>query len=261
MEAGALAEEIGDLHIAGMARLQLGVIVLDQYGADLAEPVLEEALVLCRRHDNPYQVACALLVLGWTATDRRAITTAAARYAESLTLWEELGTQEGMVDVLAGVAKLAGAARQPERAARLLAATQALGERLGYVLPVPESARYDRTRAELRSVLGEAAFTAEWTAGLAFQLEHALVEGRAVLAELLEGRVADAPSTAVDSLLTLREREVLRLVVAGYSNPEIADTLFLSRRTVTTHLTRIFAKLGVQGRAEAAVHAVRHGLT
>jgi DNA-binding CsgD family transcriptional regulator len=60
--------------------------------------------------------------------------------------------------------------------------------------------------------------------------------------------------------LTPREREVLRLVVAGHSNPQIADILFLSRRTVTTHLTRIFAKLGVAGRAEAAVHAVRHGL-
>jgi DNA-binding CsgD family transcriptional regulator len=60
--------------------------------------------------------------------------------------------------------------------------------------------------------------------------------------------------------LTPREREVLRLVVAGHSNPQIADILFLSRRTVTTHLTRIFAKLGVAWRAEAAVHAVRHGL-
>ena len=60
--------------------------------------------------------------------------------------------------------------------------------------------------------------------------------------------------------LTPREREVLRLVVAGRSNPEIAAALFLSRRTVTTHLTRIFAKLGVAGRAEAAVLAVRRGL-
>jgi DNA-binding CsgD family transcriptional regulator len=60
--------------------------------------------------------------------------------------------------------------------------------------------------------------------------------------------------------LTPREREVLQLVVAGRSNPEIAAALFLSRRTVTTHLTNIFAKLGVTGRAEAAVLAVRRGL-
>ena len=82
-----------------------------------------------------------------------------------------------------------------------------------------------------------------------------------MLAELRNSQVANAPRTPTDGGLTPREREVLRLVVAGYTNPEIADTLFLSRRTVTTHLTRIFAKLGVQGRAEAAVHAVRRGLT
>jgi DNA-binding CsgD family transcriptional regulator/tetratricopeptide (TPR) repeat protein len=260
-EAYELATEIGDLHIAGMARLQLGVVTLDQDGADRAEPMLEEALDLFRRHDNAYQVACALLVLGWTATDRRDITTAAARYREGLALWEELGTTEGLVDVLAGVAELAGAARQPERATRLLAATEVLGEAVGYVLPVPERARYDRTMVELRATLGEAAFATEWAAGLTIPLEHAVAEGRAVLAGLLEGLVAKEPivSPAAGGL-TPRERDVLRLVVAGRSNPEIAEALFLSRRTVTTHLTRIFAKLGVQGRAEAAVHAVRFSL-
>jgi DNA-binding CsgD family transcriptional regulator len=75
------------------------------------------------------------------------------------------------------------------------------------------------------------------------------------------GMSVDAPLTPpADGGLTPWEREVLRLVVTGNSNPEIAEALFLSRRTVTTHLTRIFAKLGVKGRAEAAVHAVRRGL-
>jgi DNA-binding CsgD family transcriptional regulator len=129
------------------------------------------------------------------------------------------------------------------------------------VLPVPERARYDRTMVELRATLGEAAFATEWAAGLTIPLEHAVAEGRAVLAGLLEGLVAKEPivSPAAGGL-TPRERDVLRLVVAGRSNPEIAEALFLSRRTVTTHLTRIFAKLGVQGRAEAAVHAVRFSL-
>jgi len=261
VEAYELATEIKDLHFVGLARLHLGLVALDQDGAERAEPVLEEALTVMRQQDDAYQVASTLLVLGWTATDRRAITTAAARYAESLTLWEELGTQEGVVDVLAGVAALAGAARQPERAARLLAGAEVLGEAVGYLLPVPERARYDRTQAQLRATLGEAAFTAEWAAGLAFPLHDAVAEARAVLAELLEGMQVDAsPNPVADGGLTPRERDVLRLVVAGRSNPEIADALFLSRRTVTTHLTRIFAKLGVQGRAEAAVHAVRHGL-
>jgi DNA-binding CsgD family transcriptional regulator len=62
------------------------------------------------------------------------------------------------------------------------------------------------------------------------------------------------------SPLSTREAEVLRLVAAGRSNPEIAQDLFISPRTVTTHLTHIFAKLGVEGRAEAAALAVRRGL-
>ena len=49
-------------------------------------------------------------------------------------------------------------------------------------------------------------------------------------------------------------------MVAGHSNPRIAAALFVSRRTVTTHLTSIFAKLGVTNRAEAIAYAHRHGL-
>jgi DNA-binding CsgD family transcriptional regulator len=60
--------------------------------------------------------------------------------------------------------------------------------------------------------------------------------------------------------LSAREVEVLRLVAAGRSNPEIAATLFISLRTVTTHLTHIFDKLDVEGRAEAVAVAVRWGL-
>ena len=60
--------------------------------------------------------------------------------------------------------------------------------------------------------------------------------------------------------LSVRELEVLRLLVAGRSNAEIAETLFISRRTATTHISHIFAKLGVASRAEAIAVAHRHGL-
>jgi DNA-binding CsgD family transcriptional regulator len=62
------------------------------------------------------------------------------------------------------------------------------------------------------------------------------------------------------SRLSNREIEVLRLVADGRSNPEIADELFISPRTVTTHLTHIFAKLEVESRAEAVALALRTGL-
>ncbi|MGI8622096.1 MAG: helix-turn-helix transcriptional regulator [Solirubrobacteraceae bacterium] len=60
--------------------------------------------------------------------------------------------------------------------------------------------------------------------------------------------------------LSAREIEVLQLVAAGRSNPEIARELFVSPRTVTTHLTHIFAKLDVESRAEAVASGLRTGL-
>ena len=62
------------------------------------------------------------------------------------------------------------------------------------------------------------------------------------------------------TLPSAREREVLCLMSEGLSNPEIASRLFVSRRTVTTHIEHIFAKLDVHGRTEAALYARDRGL-
>ena len=61
--------------------------------------------------------------------------------------------------------------------------------------------------------------------------------------------------------LTNREREVLRLLVDGLSNPEIAEQLNLSRSTVKTHVSHILEKLGVDSRVEVVTLAIRHNLT
>ncbi len=60
--------------------------------------------------------------------------------------------------------------------------------------------------------------------------------------------------------LSPREAEVLGLVASGLSNRQIADTLFISEKTVINHLTHIFNKIGVDNRAAAAAFAVRHDL-
>ncbi|MEW6523087.1 MAG: response regulator transcription factor [Bacillota bacterium] len=61
--------------------------------------------------------------------------------------------------------------------------------------------------------------------------------------------------------LTGRETEVLSLVAAGMTNSQIARTLFISEKTVKNHLSRVFEKLGVSDRTNAALLAVRHGLS
>jgi DNA-binding NarL/FixJ family response regulator len=69
-----------------------------------------------------------------------------------------------------------------------------------------------------------------------------------------------APSTIEKFGLTDREAEVLALVAAGRSNPQIAAELFISPKTASVHVSNIISKLGVTSRGEAAALAHRHGL-
>jgi DNA-binding NarL/FixJ family response regulator len=72
------------------------------------------------------------------------------------------------------------------------------------------------------------------------------------------GGTAGADPTAG---LTARERDVLRLVAAGRPNKQIAAELAISERTARTHVSRVLHKLGVTSRTEAALWAVREGMT
>ena len=85
-----------------------------------------------------------------------------------------------------------------------------------------------------------------------------LIEKVAALQEKLSSRPDKAP--VYPDGLTQREVEVLRLVSAGKSNPEIGEELFISPRTVTTHVSNILNKINAANRAEATGYAVREGL-
>lgn len=69
-------------------------------------------------------------------------------------------------------------------------------------------------------------------------------------------RQPERPTTGWDAL-TRMERQVTDLVAEGLTNPEIGTRLYISRRTVETHLSHVFAKIGVSSRAQVAAEAAR----
>jgi DNA-binding NarL/FixJ family response regulator len=92
--------------------------------------------------------------------------------------------------------------------------------------------------------------------------------GGALLSPSMAARVIDEvrtprPAASADDLLdrlTPREREVLAALAQGHTNREIAAELYVSEKTVKTHVSSVLAKLRVADRTQAALYAVRHGL-
>jgi DNA-binding NarL/FixJ family response regulator len=96
---------------------------------------------------------------------------------------------------------------------------------------------------------------------------HQALRGEVVLDpgltyQLVEDLIAirDTPVAPLVEPLTSREFDVLRLLVSGQTNPQIAAMLGIGRGTVKSHVQRIIAKLGVTDRTQAAVRAVQLGL-
>jgi DNA-binding CsgD family transcriptional regulator len=98
-------------------------------------------------------------------------------------------------------------------------------------------------------------------AGQRLPLAEAVAEAIAFAATLIEsvGTSRHDPLAAAYGL-SEREAEVLRLLAAGQSNADIAERLFISRRTVTTHVSHLYAKLDVASRAEAIALAHKNTL-
>ncbi|MFI9605334.1 MULTISPECIES: response regulator [Streptomyces] len=95
-----------------------------------------------------------------------------------------------------------------------------------------------------------------------FTAVRAAAEGRTVLSPAVASRLVSAVRAPApgNEPLSAREREVLALVARGTSNREIARELFISEATVKTHLTHLYAKLGVKDRAAAVAVAYDRGI-
>ncbi|MEJ7585367.1 MAG: response regulator transcription factor [Acidimicrobiales bacterium] len=93
---------------------------------------------------------------------------------------------------------------------------------------------------------------------------HIVHEGGAMLdphvvASVMAEVAKREPPPGIDEL-TPREREVLTLLAEGRSNRDLASALFVSEKTIKTHVSSILAKLQLTDRTQAALFAVRHGL-
>jgi len=86
---------------------------------------------------------------------------------------------------------------------------------------------------------------------------HAYVDPR-VAGGVLKRRTGY--SRGAQNELSARETEIIRLIARGMSNKEISGKLHLSEKTVKNHISRIFAKLNINARTQAAVHAIKTGL-
>ena len=125
-----------------------------------------------------------------------------------------------------------------------------------------------RSRWRLAEALAETGQRAEaeqeWSQAVQVADELAATPLRSALADLGRrarlGRQASGGAPGVLSGLTGREREVLRLLVAGRSNREIAAALFIAPKTASVHVSNILGKLGAASRTEAAAIALQAGL-
>lgn len=102
------------------------------------------------------------------------------------------------------------------------------------------------------------------TAAEIAQAIRATTKGESVLepevTTKMMNRMAEKNQPQLYEDLTNREREVLALIAKGKSNKEIADDLFITLKTVKTHVSNILAKLQVEDRTQAAIYAFQHHL-
>ena len=253
-EACASFRAVGDEGWRAVALGHLGLAVAEQGDADGAMRLWDEALSY---EDNLFATAFALQysanVLGRRGNSRGA----AERYRRSLVLWFTLGDTWYFASCLTGLATVMAVGGWTELAVRLLSESDALREASGAALRPRERAAYEQAIAAARAGLDENVFAAAWAVGRTMTLEESIT----IAVELASrSERDDSVRPGATAGLTTRELQVLRLVAAGLSDRDIAVTLFLSRRTVTSHLTSILHKLDVASRSAAVAYAVRHGL-
>jgi DNA-binding CsgD family transcriptional regulator len=154
-------------------------------------------------------------------------------------------------DTLECLGTLAGEAGSHREAARLFGAAEAIRQRMGAVRFKVWDASYEASVAALRDAMGDSDFEAACAEGAALSTEEAIAYAK-------RGRGQRKRPTSGWASLTPTELDVVRLVSEGLSNNNIATRLFVSPRTVQTHLTHVYTKLSLTSRVQLVQEAARH---
>jgi predicted ATPase/class 3 adenylate cyclase/DNA-binding CsgD family transcriptional regulator len=170
---------------------------------------------------------------------------------QSLTCSVSVASHAPMPDALECLAMLASRAESQHEAARLFGAAHVLRERLALVRYKVYDAQYEAAVTAARATLGDNEFDSAWAAGAAQSIEEAI-------AYALRGRGERKRPSSGWASLTPAERDVVRLVTEGLGNKDIGTRLFISPRTVQTHLTHVYNKLGLSSRVQLVQEAAQH---
>jgi predicted ATPase/DNA-binding CsgD family transcriptional regulator len=265
-EALALYQKLGASRGVSIILTNRAVVA----GPAEARGYLDEALALCRQSGaQAIQLPIVLNELGRLACLEGDVVEAGQRFGESLRLCWSAFNLWSLPKALEGLACLAVLTAQPEQAVRLVAAAAALRERTGAPVMVADRGYYDQIVQRSRQQLSPHAFAAAWDEGRASPLKDVVTEALALADEAATtveiaaaslGREDDGADDGALVGLSPREREVLRLIAAGHSNAEVAQMLFISPRTVSTHAAHILGKLGLGTRSELIAFAHRQAL-
>ena len=229
-----------------------------------AAAVWEKRLAACRESGQDPGIVSSLDDLGWLALRRGDWRRAAGFFAEEVAFAAREGYRWNVARAFVGLAVVSAESGHAGHAAWLLGAADVaadiddvLDEDAFHQVRTP----YARTMATARRALGAAAFAAAWRTGRDLPRHQAVAKALAAAAASGAVWAGDAPGVSAElEPLTPREAEILRLMAQRQTDREISDVLYISQRTVNTHVARILNKLRVDNRRDAGAAAVRLGL-
>lgn len=210
-------------------------------------------------------VAWSLTNVGKLAADQKQYGRAIANLRGAMELYDLLGDRSGIAETLESYALVSAGVGDFTRGAILLGAADNLRKILGHPIPRQDLELHKAMSERIQQELGED-FAPHWHTGHEMPLDDAIALGIAIEAPEVTTRApelgsGEASRRVIESRgITDRELEVLQYLGAGESDKQIASHLFISVRTVQTHVQNLLNKFDANSRSAAVARAFRDGI-